>query len=353
MRYCGQAEQQQRQTQLFSEDAAGLTSGQTRDFAIDADVLRNDFQRDRDRILHTKAFRRLSHKTQVFLAPEGDHYRTRLTHTLEVSQIARTIARALSLNEDLTEAIALGHDLGHTPFGHSGETALTACLAEAYREGWCPFASEPPVFLHNEQSLRVVEHIENGGKGLNLTAEVRDGILHHTGDVKPQTLEGRIVSVADRIAYVNHDIDDAIRAGFLREEDLPEEPRRLLGDSPSHRIDTLVLDLVENSIATGDICLSAPVFDAMNEMRSFLFSRVYYSQRVMDEVNKAVHMIRELFFYFCNHPEEISQEYLELSPNDVCLAVTDYIAGMTDRYATGTYRRLFIPRAFDAFPGEE
>ncbi len=348
MQYFGREEQIAAEDERLSKDAARASASVGRDRALAPDVLRNDFQRDRDRILHTKAFRRLSHKTQVFLSPEGDHFRTRLTHTLEVAQIARTAARALSLNEDLTEAIALGHDLGHTPFGHCGETALTACLAQAYRDGMCPFDARPQTFHHNEQSVRVVELIENNGQGLNLTFEVRDGILHHTGDVKAQTLEGRIVAVAARVAAVNHEIDAASRAGYLSEEDLPSHPRELLGDTPSHRIDTLVVDLVETSIAQGDILMSPAVWDALDEMRDFLFANVYRAPRVMEEVNKASHMISELFFYFCAHPDEIPSEYRELSPNDVCRAACDHIAGMTDRYATATFERLFIPRARDS-----
>ena len=344
MRYFGKAEQMAAQEVRLSDDACHSSDSEGRLGPIDDDVLRTDFQRDRDRIIHTKAFRRLSHKTQVFLAPEGDHFRTRLTHTLEVSQIARTAARALSLNEDLTEAIALGHDLGHTPFGHCGEAALTACLEEAWKQGICQ-GEQPPVFLHNEQSLRVVDLIENGGKGLNLTAEVRDGIVHHTGDVRPSTLEGRIVAIADRIAYVNHDIDDAIRAGILSEENLPDATHAVLGKSPSERIDTLVVDLVGTSLSEGDIRMSPAVWDAMMELRSFLTEWVYRSPRVLAEVEKADHVVRQLFAYFMDHPELVSEDCRALSPNDPVRAVTDYIAGMTDRFATQMYKRLFIPSA--------
>ena len=346
MKYFGNAEQTAAQTERLSEDACHVGESLGRAFDTDYDGLRNDFQRDRDRIIHTKAFRRLSHKTQVFLAPEGDHFRTRLTHTLEVSQIARTISRALSLNEDLTEAIALGHDLGHTPFGHCGEAALTACLADAWAKGLTGGATAP-AFFHNEQSLRVVDVIENGGKGLNLTAEVRDGIVHHTGDVRPATLEGRVVAIADRIAYVNHDIDDAIRAGVLTEADLPETTHAILGRTHSTRIDTLVVDLVQTSIREGDIRMTPRVWDAMMELRAFLTANVYQCPRVMAEVAKADHMIRELFAYFMDHPELVSAEYRALSPGDDVRAVTDFIACMTDRYATQMYKRLFIPSALD------
>ena len=306
--------------------------------------MRTDFQRDRDKILHTKSFRRLSHKTQVFLAAEGDHFRTRLTHTLEVSQIARTIARALALNEDLTEAISLGHDLGHTPFGHTGEEALAACLAR--HQGIDPASPEVAgLYRHNEQSLRVVECIENGGKGLNLTPEVRDGIVCHTGSVRAETLEGRIVGIADRIAYVNHDIDDAIRAGILSEDDLPASTHALLGPDHSSRIETLVLDMVETSAASDDICMSETVWNAMMELRAFLFDRVYTSEVVMAEVAKATHLIEDLFGYYVAHPQEVPQEYHLISEGDNVRAVTDYIAGMTDRYAKNLYQQLFIPHS--------
>ena len=353
MRYFGNAEQVEAQGLRLCEDACHVGESAGRVSPTDYDALRNDFQRDRDRIIHTKAFRRLSHKTQVFLAPEGDHFRTRLTHTLEVSQIARTVSRALSLNEDLTEAIALGHDLGHTPFGHCGEAALTRCLRRAWEEGRCPGHASAPEFFHNEQSLRVVDVIEGGGRGLNLTAEVRDGIVHHTGDVRPATLEGRVVAIADRIAYVNHDIDDAIRAGLLTEEMLPESTHAILGKTHSTRIDTLVVDLVDTSIATGDIRMTDTVWDAMMELREFLFVNVYHSPRVLAEVAKAVHMVSELFSYFMEHPEAVSEEYRALSAGDTARAVTDYIACMTDRYATHLFQHLFIPSPLDSVFDDE
>ncbi len=321
----------------FSDESEG------RDRTTEPDFLRSDYQRDRDKILHSKSFRRLSHKTQVFLAAEGDHFRTRLTHTLEVSQIARTIARALGLNEDLTEAIALGHDLGHTPFGHTGESALVTCLAKA--RGVNPASAKAAdLFRHNVQSIRVVELIENGGAGLNLTPEVRDGILHHTGKVRADTLEGRIVATADRIAYVNHDIDDAIRAGMLTEAMLPASTHAILGSDHSARIETLVRDMVETSAATDDIALSDPVWEAMSELRSFLFDTVYTAPEVMAEVNKAKYLMARLFDYFMAHIDEVPQEYRMIAEGDNARAVADYIAGMTDRFATSTFMRLFVPK---------
>jgi dGTPase len=296
------------------------------------DPLRTAFQRDRDRIVHAKAFRRLKHKTQVFLAPEGDHYRVRLTHTLDVSQIARTAARALRLNEDLTEAIALGHDLGHTPFGHLGEEALT------------PFLGRP--FRHSEQSLRVVDHLENEGRGLNLTWEVRDGILHHPWSMpEPATLEAQVVRFADRIAYLNHDVDDAIRAGVLQVEELPVGPVRVLGRTHAERIDTLVTDLVAASEDAPEIGLSPSVFEAMDELRRFLFSHVYLRPSARAEQEKAIELLGELFRHFLRHPEEIPDEY-HSAPGDLPTRVADYVAGMTDRYALRTYERLSLPRGW-------
>ena len=337
-------DQQQRERTALSEDAAFAEESEGRARSSDPDVLRTDYQRDRDKILHAKSFRRLSHKTQVFLASEGDHFRTRLTHTLEVAQIARTITRALGLNEDLTEAISLGHDLGHTPFGHTGEAALSVALAR--HKGIDPESpAAAALYRHNEQSVRVVERIENGGAGLNLTFEVRDGILNHTGNLRAETLEGRIVGTADRIAYVNHDIDDAIRAGILREADLPSSTHAVLGADHSARIETLVRDMVETSAAAGDIRMSEAVWDAMMELRAFLFANVYTAEPVMTEVEKATHLIGDLFDYYAAHIEEVPADYRAISDGDDLRAVTDYIAGMTDRYATATYQRLFIPHA--------
>lgn len=344
MRIIHREDREQLEHSMLAADAAFADETEGRDRSTEPDILRTDYQRDRDKILHTKSFRRLSHKTQVFLAAEGDHFRTRLTHTLEVAQIARTIARALGLNEDLTEAISLGHDLGHTPFGHTGEEALASCLAR--HKGIDPHSPEAAaLYRHNEQSLRVVECIENGGKGLNLTPEVRDGILCHTGTVRAETLEGRIVATADRIAYVNHDIDDAMRAGILSEADLPASTHAVLGPDHSSRIETLVLDMVETSAACDDISMSDPVWNAMMELRSFLFDRVYTAPVVMIEVEKATHLIGDLFDYYITHPEEVPVEYHEISGGDDARAVADYIAGMTDRYAKSLYTRLFIPNS--------
>jgi dGTPase len=296
------------------------------------DPIRTCFQRDRDRILHAKSFRRLKHKTQVFIAPEGDHYRVRLTHTLDVSQIARTVSRALRLNEDLTEAIALGHDLGHTPFGHLGEQALT------------PFLGRP--FRHSEQSLRVVDHLENDGQGLNLTWEVRDGIVHHPWSMPPPaTQEAQIVRFADRIAYLNHDLDDALRAGILAPEELPEGPIRILGRTHSERIGTLVTDLVEGSADSPEIRLSPQIFRALDQLRDFMFEQVYMRAGSQVEHEKAVKLIRDLFGYFLEHPDELPAEY-HRAPGDLPTRVADHIAGMTDRYALRTYERLFLPQGW-------
>lgn len=291
------------------------------------DGVRTEFQRDRDRIIHAKAFRRLMHKTQVFIAPDGDHYRTRLTHTLEMMQISRTIARALSLNEDLAEAIAFGHDLGHTPFGHTGEEALARALAPHGRR-----------FRHNEHSLRVVDHLEKDGEGLNLTLEVRDGILNHTGKGNPATREGEIVRVADRIAYVNHDVDDALRAGVIVFSDLPQAPLSVLGDKMSARIDTLVRDMISTSEKQGEIALSGGVYAALMELRAWLFENVYRNPGSREN-QKASGVVASLFEYYLEHPEERAR-----SDDDAITETIDFVAGMTDRYAIATYRRLFLPR---------
>ena len=316
--------------QTLSDRAALSSETKGREREEEADPLRAAFQLDRDRIVHSKAFRRLKHKTQVFVSPEGDHYRVRLTHTLEVAQIARTAARALRLNEDLTEAIALGHDLGHTPFGHLGEEALT------------PFLGRP--FRHNEQSLRVVDHIERNGKGLNLTWEVRDGILNHTWSMAlPSTLEGQVVRFADRMAYVNHDVDDAIRAGLLDPSDVPRKATDVLGSSHGRRIDTLVTDLVRESEELGEINLSPRVLVALDELRAFLFQRVYLRPEATDEQRKAIELVRSLFSYYLEHAEAVPAEY-RTTPDDLPTQVADYIAGMTDRFALRTYEQLFLPQ---------
>ncbi|NPD31265.1 HD domain-containing protein [Eggerthellaceae bacterium zg-1084] len=355
-----------REQQMLDEDArlaadaarSARTEGRQR--STSSDLLRNEFQRDRDKILHCKAFRRLSHKTQVFLAVEGDHFRTRLTHTLEVSQIARTVSRALALNEDLAEAIALGHDLGHTPFGHAGEAALAACLArlnEQDRVQDCAqgrgrgsaSAGEPGMlFRHNMHSLRVVELLENDGSGLNLTHEVRDGIACHSGSLRAETLEGRVVALCDRIAYVNHDIDDALRAGLLTEGDLPASTHRRIGSDHSARIEALVSDLVETSCACGDIALSDPMRDAMMELRSFLFDSVYLSAPVRAEADKAARLITCLFDFYVRNPRHIPDDHLRIAGGSAVQAATDYIAGMTDRYASERFEALFVPYSLRA-----
>jgi dGTPase len=267
------------------------------------------------------------HKTQVFIAPDGDHFRTRLTHTLEMMQVSRTIARALDLNEDLAEAIALGHDLGHTPFGHTGEEALSRILAAHGR-----------VFRHNEHSLRVVDNLEKGGDGLNLTYEVRDGILNHTGQGYPSTCEGEIVRVADRIAYVNHDVDDALRAGIISWEDLPAAPLSVLGEKMSVRIDTLVRDMISTSEKKGEISLSDGIYEALMDLRTWLFRNVYRDSSSREN-QKAAGVVTALFGYYLEHPEE-----RVASDSDPVTETVDFVAGMTDRYALATYRRLFLPR---------
>jgi len=323
---------EQLEREVLSSRAVLAAETKGRDREEPPDVIRTVFQRDRDRILHSKAFRRLRHKTQVFLAPQGDHYRVRLTHTLDVSQIARTCARALRLNEDLTEAIALGHDLGHTPFGHLGEQALT------------PFLGRP--FRHNEQSLRIVEHLENDGSGLNLTWEVRDGIVHHPWSTPPpSTLEAQLVRFADRIAYINHDIDDAVRAEVLDARELPADAVRTLGATHSDRIDTLVSDLVRESDDRDEVALSRPVFAALDTLRDFMFSEVYLRESARGDHDRATKLIRDLFSYFLEHPGELPPEYHE-APGDLPTRVADFISGMTDRYAIRTYERLFLPRGW-------
>ncbi|MGV8082795.1 MAG: deoxyguanosinetriphosphate triphosphohydrolase [Coriobacteriia bacterium] len=325
----------------LSPRAAFADQSRGRDVPIALDPQRTEFQRDRDRIIHCKAFRRLSHKTQVFLAPEGDHYRTRLTHTLEVSQISRSIARALRLNEDLTEAIALGHDLGHTPFGHTGEDALDAALKTLAEKD--PSIT-PSSYRHNVHSLRIVEHLEYEGKGLNLTWEVRDGILGHTGERVPETLEGQVVRTADRIAYVNHDIDDAIRAGVLCEDELPPAPIELLGKHHGQRITALVDDMIATSADSDAIGMSPAVWDAMMELRAFLFENVYLSSRAKAQEPKASGVVTRLFAHYLEHPEDMPADEQPSDPSQHVQAVVDYIAGMTDRYAIREFERLFVPR---------
>ncbi|WP_326908983.1 deoxyguanosinetriphosphate triphosphohydrolase [Sedimentibacter sp. MB31-C6] len=297
--------------------------------------IRTDYQRDRDRIIHSKAFRRLKHKTQVFLSPEKDHYRTRLTHTLEVSQISRTIARSLKLNEDLTEAIALGHDLGHTPFGHTGERILNDLIKSGFK--------------HNEQSLRVVDFLEirNGKQGLNLTYEVRDGILKHPKDYKPETLEGQIVSISDRIAYINHDIDDAIRANIINQKQIPDKFLNLLGNTHGERINTMIINIIENSKNESDIKMSEEIAKATSELRDFLFENVYYNKIAKSEEDKTTFIVEKIFEYYINHFDALPDYYLKIynennfTKNEV---IKDYIAGMTDNYAMNIFEKLYIPK---------
>ncbi len=314
---------------MMSPFAFRESDSKGREIPLPPSEVRNEFQRDRDRIIHSKSFRRLMHKTQVFLAPEVEHYRTRLTHTLEVTQIARTIARALRLNEDLCEAAALGHDLGHTPFGHIGERALKEyCL---------------PEFTHYRQSLRVVEKLEK----LNLTYEVRDGIVNHQGDHLASTLEGRVVKFADRIAYINHDIDDAVRAGILSESDIPEELHRILGANHSARINTMVMSIVRESDGKNLIAMEDDIKAATDKLREFLFENVYYNAHVLAEEERAMGLIVRLFEYFVKNPGEMPENYRILLNDEPCeRVVADLISGMTDRHAISLYKQLFIPNTW-------
>jgi dGTPase len=327
---------------ILSPKAALSSGSQGRVRPESPHPIRTDFQRDRDRIIHSKSFRRLKHKTQVFLSPFGDHYRTRLTHCLEVSQIARTIAKALRLNEDLTEAISLGHDLGHTPFGHSGEQTLRQLL---------PFG-----FHHADQSLRVVEKLEYEGKGLNLTFEVRDGIQRHSkgrGEIfdedaedMPSTLEGQIVRVSDVIAYVNHDVDDALRAGIIKEEDIPAALIKVLGKWHATRIDRMVMDVVEASLATGleRIAMSDRIMRPVVELREFLYQNVYFNSAAREELRKTEKIIRDIFDFVMERPEDFIKPYPAGDP--VVVRAGDFIAGMTDRYAMALYEHLFLPKSW-------
>lgn len=301
----------------------------TRELPEDPCPLRTAFQRDRDRIIHTKAFRRLKHKTQVFISPEGDHYRTRLTHTLEVSAIGRTVARAMELNEDLVEAITMGHDLGHAPFGHAGEHALDDLLREEHGRR----------FLHNEQSVRVVEVLERDGRGLNLTREVRDGIRHHTGVGRPATLEGQVVRLVDRIAYVNHDIDDAIRAGIIAAADLPAPEIAVLGASTSERITTLVTDIVRSSADSDEIRQSDEVGEAFRSLRGFMFDQVYLASPAADEAQRARYVVQALVRAYLTDPSLLPPG----GDAGLLTRVTDHVSGMTDRYALRVHADLFVP----------
>lgn len=323
---------EQRELSLLSPYAMQAQYSRGRQWPEEECAIRTCWQRDRDRILHSKAFRRLKHKTQVFIQPEGDHYRTRLTHTLEVSQIARTIARALALNEDLTEAISLGHDLGHTPFGHAGEQALDRLL--------------PGGFRHNEQSLRIVDILE-GVRGLNLTVETRDGIICHTGDKHPSTLEGAVVRLADRIAYINHDIDDALRAGVLKEKDIPQAALRVLGQTHGDRIHNMVLDVIRQSQGRGVIAVSEHVQVAMDELRDFLFDHVYIGSEAKRDEGKAERMVETLYKHYLHFPDQMPSLYQSVwCKEGLETAVADYIAGMTDGFIIHQFEQMFIPQGW-------
>ena len=328
-------EQEKREHLILSPYASFSDQSRGRDREEEQCPMRTIYQRDRDRIIHCKAFRRLKHKTQVFLAPEGDHYRTRLTHTLEVAQIARSIARALNLNEDLTEAIALGHDLGHTPFGHAGERTLNSL---------CPMG-----FAHSKQSIRVVELLEKDGKGLNLTWEVRDGIVNHRTSGNPSTLEGKAVRLSDKIAYINHDIDDGIRAGILKESDIPSEYTYVLGNSTKERLNTMISDIVVNSLGKNDIVMSEPVHKAMTDLRKFMFESLYLNPTAKSEEAKADKLITELYRYYVASTDKLPDTYkrfiteFDERPEQV---VCDYIAGMSDQYSISKFQEIFVPKAW-------
>lgn len=328
-------EQEKREHLIFSPYASFSDESRGRDRDEEPCPMRTIYQRDRDRIIHCKTFRRLKHKTQVFLAPEGDHYRTRLTHTLEVAQIARSIARALNLNEDLTEAIALGHDRGHTPFGHAGERTLNSL---------CPMG-----FAHYKQSIRVVEFLEKDGQGLNLTWEVRDGILNHRTSGNPSTLEGKAVRLSDKIAYINHDIDDGIRAGILKESDIPSEYTDVLGNSTKERLNTMISDIIMNSIGKNDLVMSEPVRKAMTELRKFMFESLYLNPTAKSEEAKADKLITELYRYYVANTDKLPDTYkrfiteFDERPEQV---VCDYIAGMSDQYSISKFQEIFVPKAW-------
>lgn len=328
---------ERREFDILSEKAVKSAESRGRCFPEEKCDIRTDFQRDRDRIIHSKAFRRLMHKTQVFLAPEGDHFRTRLTHTIEVSQIARTLARALNLNEDLVEAIALGHDLGHTPFGHNGEEVLD----KIHERG----------FKHNEQSLRVVDVLEStqSRRGMNLTEEVRDGIINHTGSNMPFTLEGQIVKISDRIAYINHDIDDAVRSGVISLEDIPKSSLELFGTSHRERINNMVVDVIKNSDGKDAIMQSQEYKDELNSLRSFMFANVYKSGRVKreEDLAKVEVVLSSLYKHFIDYPEQMPEDLQRIAETDGrAEAAKDYVAGMTDRFALATYTELFVPKGW-------
>ena len=324
---------EQQEYLLLSPKAQKAAETRGRLYPAEESEVRTCYQRDADRILHCKAFRRLMHKTQVFLSPEGDHYRTRMTHTLEVARIARTICRALRLNEDLVEAAACGHDLGHTPFGHAGEAALSDMMGTP--------------FHHNEQSLRVVDKLERDGEGLNLTYEVRMAILGHTGPRIPETLEGQVLRTSDRIAYINHDIDDAVRAGILRESEIPAEISDVLGTSHSAHINTLVENMIATTEATGVLGMQPEVAQAMDELRAFMFARVYTNPLAKGEESKAKDIMRKLFEYYYQNPDRLPADFIpQLDFDGISRTICDYIAGMTDKYAIYKYSEIFIPTAW-------
>ena len=326
----------ERENLLLSPVATRSSGSRGRDYPMEPCPMRSEFQRDRDRIIHCQSFRRLMYKTQVFLAPAGDHYRTRLTHTLEVTQIARTLARGLRLNEDLTEAAALGHDLGHTPFGHAGEDALTRCY--------------DPDFAHYRQSLRVVEKLEKDGRGLNLCWEVRDAIVNHTGKSVAATPEGQLIKFADRIAYINHDIDDAIRAGILNKDDIPRDLTEVLGASHGERINTMVQSILEASENSPMIAMTPDVQEATDKLRSFLFENVYLNPKAKAEETKAKEVVYALFTHYVVNPDRLPERYRRrigtAEGETVERAVADFISGMTDRYAIETYQERFVPRVW-------
>ena len=323
--------------EMLSPYAALSENSKGRDYPEAPCDIRPVYQRDRDRILHCKAFRRLKNKTQVFLTPKGDHYRTRMSHTLEVSQNARTIAKALRLNEDLVEAIALGHDLGHTPFGHAGERVLNELCSGGFK--------------HNKQSVRIVEKLEKGGQGLNLTWEVRDGILNHQTSTMPHTLEGKIVRFSDKIAYIHHDMDDAQRAGIISEDDIPVTLRMLLGYTTRERLNTFVHDVIENSLEQDTIKMSAEIYEAMMDLRTLMFQNVYENPAAHKEEEKVVKMLTELYEYYVEHPEAMSKEYRELIVRGEKKeqAVCDYLSGMTDQYSIRKFREIYIPKAWEVY----
>ena len=328
---------EEREFQYLSRYASHSRESKGRERVEEECDIRTVYQRDRDRIIHSKAFRRLKDKTQVFLAAQGDHYRTRLTHTLEVSQTARTIAKALELNEDLVEAIALGHDLGHTPFGHAGEAALNEICPEG--------------FAHFKQSVRVVERLEKNGEGLNLTWEVRDGMLNHRTSGTPHTLEGQVVRLCDKISYIHHDMDDAQRAGIITEDDIPVTLRMLLGYTTRERLNTFVHDIIESSMEKNHIEMSSEIYEAMMDLRKIMFQNVYDHPEAKKEEKKAIKMLKKLYTYYIENPDEMSAEYRQLMKKgeSKTQVVCDYLAGMTDQYSMAKFRKIYIPKAWEVY----